>query len=186
MKRKLFIALCIATIIVACNKEKSEVNPSNDSASQYGSASRTGATSSGGEFTPHFTDRTIGRGTISSQFIPSDTANEMINSYIYSVSSGSHASDLHAFSIDADLLRTYLANTSIKNVKLILAHTMDYIHSGFRGVYAGMQPGAVTIIIAGYDNDGNYVYKDGSFVLDHASPCPYTCPPGAAGDDLLH
>ena len=190
MNRKLLIALFLVFVVIACNKEKSEIVPANSISSQNGLKYQSGSAFQGREFKSNFVSPTPGdersRHIIGSQFIPADSANEMINSYIYSIEhSATHESDIHSFSIDADSLRKYLMHTELKHVKLIFAHTMDYIHSGYRGVYAGMQSGAVTIIIAGYDNAGNYVYHNGGNVLDHCIPCPTSCPSGNAGDDLL-
>jgi hypothetical protein len=43
----------------------------------------------------------------------------------------------------------------------------------------------MTIVIAGYNNSGEYVYYNNNYVLDHCAPCPYSCPSGAAGSYLL-
>ena len=184
MKRKLFIALCSIFIIVACNKDKSEVGATNSSTTQ-GSISQ-----------KHFAGKTTGNpngpggaSPAGSLFIPSDVANLMIGSYVSSLANDPNNTaqnpDLHSFSINADSLRAYLAYTNITNIKFIFAHTMDYINAGNQGIYAGLSSNAITIIIAGYDSSGNYVYYNGANVLDHCSPCPSNCPQGAAGVDML-
>ena len=119
-----------------------------------------------------------------SKFIPLDSANKMISSYLYSINSSYNDSDLRSFTINADSLRSYLDNSDVKNVKLIFAHTLNYINAGYDGVNSGLESGALTIIIAGYDNSGNYVYRNG-MVLDHSKPCPYACPTGQAVNDYL-
>ncbi len=179
MNRRLFIAMCVIAVAVACRKDNSEVAP----------ASPTSAPQSNNSSTSRYAYRTTDDSTVNSLFISKSVANEMISSYIYSLgntSSSNIVNDLKAFSIDADSLRMYLADTRIKNVKLIFGHTMKYINAGNTGKYAGMQSGAITIIVAGYDSNGVYIYHAaGNEVLDHAAPCPYTCGIGDAGSDLL-
>ena len=176
MNRRLFITLCMIVAVVACRKDKSEVAPTAST-----------STPSSGSSTGQYAHKTTDDSTVGSLFIPADVANQMISSYIYSLGSApaSTVNDLKSFSIDADSLRAYLANNQIRNVKLMFGHTMSYINAGNSGKYAGMQSGALTIILAGYDSSGNYVYYGLNSVLDHALPCPFSCPPGNAGSDVL-
>ena len=121
-----------------------------------------------------------------SRVTPQVEGNSMINSYLNSINSSYNDSDLRSFTVNADSLRAYLASSAaIKSVKVIIAHTQDYMNAGYTGQFAGYQAGALTIIMVGFDDVGNYVYYNGK-VLDHAMPCPYTCPPGAAGGELLY
>jgi hypothetical protein len=108
----------------------------------------------------------------------------MIGSYLSSINSSANDTDVRSFSVDADSLRALLDQTGIKRVKIMFGHTMGYINSGNYGHYAGFQSGALTLIIAGYNAAGNYVYYNG-MALDHCMPCPYNCPSGAAGNSLL-
>lgn len=177
MNKKLIFALGLAVVVIACNKEKSTVEPVQQNQPAKSS-------------TTHLAGRTTDdSGSFAgSLFIPTDVANQMINSYIYSLNqapAGNATPDLKSFSIDADSFRAYLANPDIKNIKVIFAHTTDYINSGHAGQYAGLQSGAITIIVAGYNAAGDYIYYHGNNVLDHAMPCPYSCAVGAAGSDLL-
>jgi len=178
MKNKLVIALCLGAAIVACNKDKdnSVVTPVSTTTTTNNQKAATN---------PHnvsrFTDTTT---TVYSSFIAPGTANIMISSYLTSINSGENDSDVTSFSYNADSLRAYLANPAVTSVKLMFAHTMAYINAGNMGVYAGYQSGAMTIVIAAYDVNGNYIYYGGN-VLDHGCPCPYTCPTGAAGNNLL-
>jgi len=169
MKRKLLYALCFGIAIAACRKESSDVKP------------LTSKTVAGARSGNKFVDTSSVTG---SQFISMTDANTMINSYLSSINSPQNDTDVRSFSINADSLRAYLADPTVKNVKLMLGHTMAYINAGNAGQYAGYQSGAITIIIAGYDSLGNYIYHGGS-VLDHAAPCPYTCVNGPAGNYLL-
>ena len=63
----------------------------------------------------------------------------------------------------------------------MLAHTMEYINAGNYGVNSGYQSGELTLIVAGFDENGNYIYNNQNMVLDHAMPCPTYCPNGDAG-----
>lgn len=124
-------------------------------------------------------------------FIRVDTANKMIASYLNSINYTQNDTDLRSLIIDADTLRTYLANSSIKKVKIMFAHTLAYINSGHGNQPAGYKNTALTTVIAGYDASGNYVfyrYPESSvdMVLDHSMPCPTNCPTsGTAASDLL-
>jgi hypothetical protein len=170
MKNRLLVALFTGIAILACNKDKFTETPKTPKSNNP----------------PHSAARFTGDSTetATSQFISMSVANQMITSYLYSINSTANDTDIRSFTVSADSLRAFLANTSIKNVKLIFAHTMSYINAGNSGVNAGYQSGALTIVIAAYDTSGNYVYYGGN-VLDHLIPCPYTCPSGSAGNDLL-
>lgn len=119
-------------------------------------------------------------------FITKDSANKMLGSYLASISDADADSSLHSLILNADALRKYLNDTSIRQVKVMLAHTLDYINAGNLDQPAGYKPGALTIILAGYDNKGDYVYGPGNMVPDRAKPCPNECPvSGSASSSLL-
>lgn len=166
MKSKL-TALFLGIIILACNKDNSTVTPSHQTTARHSAA------------------RFLTQDTLSSKFIEPSLANEMISSYLASIDYVHNDTDVRAFIINADSLRAYLADPSIKGVKIMFAHTKQYIDASYSGENAGYQAGALTIVIAGYDSVGNYKYHNGK-VLDHATPCPYTCPGGTAGDALIY
>lgn len=117
--------------------------------------------------------------------IPLDSANKMINSYLTSINASTDTTKIQSLIFDAEPLRYYLndmaSSGDITKVKLMFAHSLDYINSGNQGVNAGYQTGALTIIIAGYDEDGDYILYPGSTALNKATFCPPICPPGAAG-----
>ncbi len=101
--------------------------------------------------------------------IPIDTANKMINSYL-----------------SAETLREYLKDSSIKDIKIMFAHTQDYINSGHEGQPSGLKNNALTIVVAGYRSDGTYVLSQGYKVPDRARPCPTSCPLlGSASKDII-
>lgn len=118
--------------------------------------------------------------------VPVDTANKMITSYINSLNGNSGNEYLYSLIVDADEMRDYLnANPSVKNVKLMFAHTLEYINSGHGGQNCGTKAGKLTVILAGYDATGNYVIGPNG-VMDHAMPCPTSCPSvGTASSNTL-
>lgn len=124
-----------------------------------------------------------------SHFIPADTANIMIGSYLKSIEpdSSSQGENLYSLIMSADELRTYLnLNPEIKDVKFMFAHTMEYINAGNMGKPAGYKSGALTIVVAGYNREGNYIFAPHNSVLDHCAPCPNYCPvSGTASSNLL-
>ena len=175
MNRTLLFAICMAIFSMACNKSESKVAPA---------AAASGATNNTAD--PHFAKRDS---VSNSVFISMDDANEMITSYLKSINTNASANsdfgpDVKSFSIDADALRAYLEDPNVKKVKVCFAHTLNWIDAGNSGQSAGYKSGAMTLVLVGYDANGNYIYHNGA-VLDHAAPCPYSCPPGQAGNDLL-
>lgn len=123
-------------------------------------------------------------------FIPADTANVMISSYLRSINYQLNDTDLRSVIIDADSLRAYLSDAGVTKIKIMFAHTLDYINNGGRDQPAGYKSTALTFVIAGYDKDDNYLFylpTGGSgLVLNHAMPCPMNCPTtGTASQDLL-
>ncbi len=124
------------------------------------------------------------------EFISMDTANLMIASYLQSINANTNDSDLHALVIDADCLREYLNDERIAKVKVMFAHTLEYVNNGGQNQYVGYQSDKLTVIVAGFDSRGDYVYHrqgNESTVLNHAVPCPAQCPPrGTASYNLLN
>lgn len=108
--------------------------------------------------------------------IPVDSANKMISSYITSLGGNSDDQNLYSLIVDANCLRSYLSNTNVKKVKLMFAHTLNYINSGHQGQNCGYKSGELTLVIAGYDASGNYVLTTGGNVMDGLNPCPHNCP----------
>ena len=173
-KLVLFIAASVCIMVIACSK-KNSTEPS---------VTKTPAVK------PNISVRSLNLPQDGgSQFIPVDSANRMIGSYLASINYQHNDTDIKYMIVNADSLRKYLNDTSkgkITNVKLILAHTLAYVNAGGYGINAGYQSGAITIIMAGYDQNNNYIYGAQNTVLDHIYPCPYSCPIGgtASGDYL--
>ena len=119
-------------------------------------------------------------------FIPTDSANKMIQSYLTSIGGSGHDTDLRSLIFDADSLRAYLSNPAIKNIKVMFAHTLDFINAGGEGQNVGYSSNALTVVFGGYDEQGNYVLHPGNKVPDFAQPCPTTCVEGGtASSDLF-
>lgn len=129
-------------------------------------------------------------GTNPTDFIPIDSANKMIGSYLNSIDVTHNDTDIQSLVIDMDQLMLYQDQTAqsqnrLTHIKLMFAHTLDYINSGHGNQPAGYNSKALTLIIAGYNQNGNYVYLNGNQVLDHSTPCPHNCPIGQASNSLL-
>lgn len=88
------------------------------------------------------------------------------------------AAPVKSMIMDAQLLRNYLSNTEITNVKFVL---------GARTVQQNGQDVKVfTLVVAGYDSDGDYVLTTNGNILDHMEPCPNSCPTiGNAANDYI-
>lgn len=121
-----------------------------------------------------------------SQFIPIDSANKMLLSYLNSINYQSNDTDLHSIIFDAGQVRTLLSDTAIKNIKIMFSHSLDYINGGGGNTNCGYTAKELTVIISGYDNNGNYVYNPSGTVLEIGNPCPPNCiSQGTASQDLL-
>lgn len=173
--KKTIATLAVAALItlLACTKESSIVSntatPSmNASASnsQYNMYGRSYARLSGQNY---------------SQSISVDTANQMIQSYLTGVGYPSVDTAIRALSFDADTLRRYLANNDITTIKFMFAHQTAYINNGGYGSKPGLNPAAMTLIIAGIDDNDNYVLNSQNGVYDHMLNCPVQCPGNAGG-----
>jgi hypothetical protein len=124
-----------------------------------------------------------------SRFIAVDSANKMIGSYLKSIDYTVNDTDLQSLIIDVNQLRSYIdsmpTSASITSIKLMFAHTLAYANSSRTGTYAGYNDSAMTLVIAAYDANGNYVLYIGNTVLDYAQPCPPICPSGNAANPLI-
>jgi hypothetical protein len=122
-------------------------------------------------------------------FIKIDSANKMIKSYLISVGAGAADTNLYSIVFNADSLRRMLNDESggqIAQVKIMFAHTLGYINSGHQNQYCGYKIGALTLVIAGFDTNGNYIYYPAGRVMDLGNPCPPLCPEsGTASKDTL-
>ncbi len=122
-------------------------------------------------------------------FIPVDSANKMLGSYLNSIQYSKNDSDLRSIIIDANALREYLTSAEgqqVTQMKVMFAHTLNYVNSGGGNMLCGYRSGALTVVLAGYNEAGNYIYHNGNEVMDNGIGCPQNCPTSgqAAGDFL--
>jgi hypothetical protein len=126
---------------------------------------------------------------LATEFISVDTANRMISSYLNSINYQSNDSSLHSLVIDAIELKRYLDTTrtgnTIKKLKIMFAHKLSYINSGQGNQFAGYDNDALTIVIAGVNENGDYVVFPGNKVFNNSMPCPTSCPEGTASSPLI-
>ena len=119
-------------------------------------------------------------------FIPLSDANEMIQSYLNSIDYMNNDTDLHSLIFSADSVRAYLTDTNISGLKVLFAHTQQFISQRGSGTDAGYLSGGLTLIIAGFDRNGDYRFFANGLALNRAIPCPTNCPgSGTAANDLL-
>jgi hypothetical protein len=118
-----------------------------------------------------------------------DSANRMIQSYLTSIHPDVNTDEIKSLSFDADLLREYLNDSSkgkIKHMKFMYAHSLSYINAGHFGQRPDSNSNALTLVLIGYGEDGNYIFYDNNYALDFCQPCPRECPGiGSASGDLL-
>lgn len=166
MKRTIAaVAFASMCAIIACTKETGTVNNNVSPATTSQNGNQTG-------FGGHTAARTSAGNY--SQSISVDTANRMIQSYLNSVGYPAVDTSIRSLSFDADTLRAYLSDHSIVTLKFIFAHTPAYANSGY-GTGAGLNPGAITLVIAGVNENDQYVLNNRNGVYDHMSPCPTLC-----------
>lgn len=175
MKQLSLKSFLVLVLLFAISREGraqgASANPSSANASAGGAAT---AGAPGGGYNPYF--------------ITIDTANKMLGSYLASINADAdNNKNVQSFIMDADAIREYLSDTRIKKVKVMLAHTLDFINSGNQGVNCGYKSGQLTIIMAGYNAEQNYIFAPGNKVPDGAIPCPENCATlGTASDMTLH
>lgn len=104
-------------------------------------------------------------------------ANQMITAYLRHADSG----ETRSLFCNADTLRALLGDKRITLVKFFLARKA----SATRTAGTADTAGQLTLVIAGVDSSDRYVLGYNSTVLDELLPCPYECPPGEAGQDLI-
>lgn len=171
MKKAMLLSAALFALFASCE------TPSGDAGGKDSTASTTTTTDT----------RSMSASAVDSSFIPVDSANKMIGSYLSSISSDS--TNLKSIILNADALREYLTSDSGKNIssmKVMFAHTLPYINAGNKGVPCGYKSGDLTIILAGYDANGKYIYGPTKSVLDRGGPCPSFCPlNGQAASDIL-
>lgn len=166
----LFATAALAISLASCGRHEANVDP----------ASTTVKTFTGNPNVLHAAGRMVGAEY--SKPIAIDSANKMINSYLQSVGYPYADTTIRSLSFDADTLRAYLANNNITTLKFYLGHQLGWLNGsvGRFGKNIGMQPGKLTIICVGLDNDGDVVRNTSNGVYEHAMPCPTNCGPSTS------
>jgi PBP1b-binding outer membrane lipoprotein LpoB len=113
--------------------------------------------------------------TLGTQAISIDTANMMIGSYLKSINCPAVDTNINSLIVNADTLRKYLTDTTIKNIKLMFAQPTSFIATAGYGAYAGYSYNGVTLVIVGMNSSNNYV-------LNSPIHCPLT---GTASNSLI-
>lgn len=125
-----------------------------------------------------------------SRFIPADTANKMLSSYLQSINYTHNDTDLQSLIIDVKQLRRYIdsmpGSDTISYLKLMFSHTLGYANSSKANTNAGYNSNALTIIMAACSANGYYMLYSQNTVLDYARPCPPICPVGNASSPLIN
>jgi len=111
-------------------------------------------------------------------FIPVDSAKKMVSSYLTSINYQANDTELRSITISAAELRYYLDSlpnsSNIKNVEIKFAHKLSYINSGNKDKPAGLKTRALTVILVGLDQTGEYIYANDN-VINRGTPCPFNC-----------
>lgn len=124
-----------------------------------------------------------------SQPVSINDANRMIKSYLNGIDYTRNTNEIRSWIFNADTLRQYLssgAGADIRYLKLMLAHSMEYIISGNEGKRPPANSHALTVVIVGVDNENDYIYNAEGDAYEYCMPCPPEClPQGDAAKDTL-
>ncbi len=176
MKQTLLIATAALAIsgLTSCGRHEANTAPGADAVKTYVPNNAV----------IHSAGRMVSAGY--SKTISLDSANRMISSYVTSIGYPVVDSAVRSVAFDADTLRSYLSNPNITAVRFYFAHQLSYINGGLDrfGKNIGMKPGALTVVMAGVDNNGTLVKNTSGGVFEHAMPCPNSC--GQDVDGYLH
>ena len=114
-----------------------------------------------------------------SQRVSIADANNMIQSYLTSISYPDNNTNLRSMTFDADTMRNFLNNSAVVNLKFIVAHRDSYINSGKYGTYCGTNATGFTFVILGLNSSNQIIYTSNNMVMEHTRPCPTFCSNGA-------
>lgn len=159
------IALLFCICLLACKKETHKVDNSMQQLTP-------------GSPTMNFSSASRYAGADYSQAISIGDANQLISSYLSSINYAYNDTTLRSFTFDADTLRSYLNDTThgkIVTLKFFVAHQPGYIAVGNFGKNAGLDSRAITLVLAGLDEENNYIYNRHDEVYEHFMPCPSNC-----------
>ena len=122
------------------------------------------------------------------EYISIDSANKMISSYLNSIHYQNNDTDVRAFIMDANALRCYLNSDEGKNVsnlKIFLAHKLDYANSSDSNKNCGYKVQGLTLIVTGFDSLGNYIIYPNGLCIDHMDEIPRVLINGNASNNLI-
>lgn len=129
---------------------------------------------------PSFRSTDTGSGPL----ISVSQADTMIFSYLLSINKGGDSS-LKSWTLDAAAFRRLLSDTTVHELKIMLAHTPEQIQNHGMGKYAGYHSDALSLVITGVNRFGDYVLTSEGMAINKARRCPPKCPTGTAGHDLI-
>ena len=121
-------------------------------------------------------------------YIPIDSANKMISSYLNSIQYQNNDTDVRSFIVDANALRCYLnsnAGKNVVNLKVFLAHNAEYSNSPDSNRNCGYSAKGLTLVITGFDSVGNYVIYPKGLCIDRSKPNPQVNIPGSASNNFI-
>lgn len=177
MKKCLFAALALWLMAAAgCDQHKSLTSPQPVSAGFFSLGGPSGP--GNGLTAPAAYSRTI----------PIDTANRMIQSYLDAIDYTVNTNAIRSWVFNADTLRNYLNSAKgkdIRNLRLLLAHSLEYIHAGHEGVMPPLNSHDLTLVIVGLDENNDYIYSSEGGPLDRCMPCPTECLPDGEGSGIF-
>lgn len=121
-------------------------------------------------------------------YIPIDSANKMISSYLNSIQYQNNDTDVRSFIVDANALRCYLNSEegqNVSNLKISLAHKITTTYSIDSNINCGYNGKHLTIVITGFDTLGNNVIRPKGLCFDRAFWKPNYHISGNASNDLI-
>ena len=93
-----------------------------------------------------------GKFPLSGQHLERAVAKRMIQSYLDGINYKVNASAIRAWTVNADSLRSFAVDGSIKYFTFTLAHTLDYIMTGHEGERPDSNSHPYTLVVSGLDS----------------------------------
>ena len=109
-----------------------------------------------------------------------DQAKTMVESY-QATFPQQDTTSIKVLTFDADEVRDYLSDTSIKSFAVFLAHTADWANNH----YGVANSAAVTVVLVGTDVSGNAVKNSANSFMDYADLCPSHCSGSGYNNDTF-
>lgn len=121
-------------------------------------------------------------------YLPIDSANKMISSYLNSIQYQNNDTDVRSFIVDANALRCYLNSEeglNVSNLKISFAHNASTAYSADSNVNCGYNGKHLAIVITGFDTLGNNVIHPKGLCFDRGVWKPLFQISGNASNDLI-